>query len=429
MRIAARAALVTTVACAAVVTLAAPAGAAVVALSVTAAGAPAPLFEGSVNTEPHAVDGSDGSGVHSCSGPPGSAPAATATGALDDALRGAGIPWRGNWNPSFRDFFIDSIGPYASAAPDRYWSLTVNGRFSSGGCLRQVIDGDSVHFFYGPLYEAGSPGSTPDSPKAPAGPGSSGKATAAGPRPQKLRSVVGAAVRFLRRQRSEAWARLALALRGGDPAAAAAVLVGKRRLESQGSDGSFGGDVNATALAVLALDEAQPRAAARAAAWLATIQAPSGGLGYRPGVTADVDTTGLASWALALRGRRAAVLRAAGFVRAAQAADGGFPALPGGESNAQSTGLAMIALRLAGIGLRRTLGGSGRGPLDYLVSLARRDGSIAYSPRSSPTPGWTTAQALLGLTTQAGLLDWDAGRAAGSIRRSDHDFDGGTDRD
>lgn len=418
MRIAATAALATTVACAAVVALAAPASAAMVALSVTAAGAPAPLFEGSVNTEPHAVDGRDGSGAHSCSGPPGSAAAATATGALDDALRDAGIPWRGNWDPSFRDFFIDSIGPYASAAPDRYWSLTVNGHFSSGGCLRQVIDGDSVHFFYGPLYEAGSPGIPPDSPGGPgAGPGSSGKTTAAGPQPRKLRRVVAAAVRFLRRQRGEAWARLALALRGeGDPAAAAAALVGQRRLASQNADGSFAGDVNATALAVLALDRTHPRAAARAVAWLAAAQAPSGGFGYRRGAAADVDTTGLASWALALRGRRAAVSRAAVFVRSAQTDDGGFAALPGGESNAQSTGLATIALRLAGDGPRCSLAGSGRGPLDYLVALARRDGSIAYSPGSSPTPAWTTAQALLGLTARARLLDWNADGAAGSIR-------------
>ncbi len=418
MRVEFSAALVATVACAAVATLAAPAGAAVVTLSVTAAGAPAPLFEGSVSTEPHAVDGSDGSGAHPCTGSPGSTPAATATGALDDALRGAGVPWRGSWNPSFRDFFIDSIGPYASSAPDRYWSLTVNGRFSSGGCLRQVVDGDSVHFFYGPLYEAGSPGSPSAGPEGPkSGPGSPGAATKAGPTKRKLRHVVGAAVRFLRRQRGEAWARLALALRGeGDPATAVTSLVGKRRLASQAADGSFGGDVNVTALAVLALDRSRPRAAGRAATWLAAIQAPSGGFGYRPGVAADVDTTGLASWALALRGRTAAVSRAAAFVRSAQAADGGFPALPGGESNAQSTGLATIALRVAGFGPRRSLVASARGPLDYLVSLARRNGSIGYSPHSSPTPGWTTAQALLGLTAKARLLDWDADTAAGSIR-------------
>jgi hypothetical protein len=389
-----------------------------VTLSVTAAGAPAPLFEGSVDTQPHAVDGGDSSGSHPCSGSPSSLPAATATGALDDAMRSAGISWRGNWNPNFRDFFIDSIGAYASAAPDRYWSLTVNGRFSAGGCLRQVADGDAVHFFYGPLYEASSPGLPASAPEGPGGgSGSAGAATKAGPRPRKLRGVVSAAVRFLRRQPGEAWARLALALRGaGDPAAAAAALVGKRRLASPAADGSLGGDVNATALAVLALDRARPHAAARAVAWLAAVQAPSGGFGYRPGVAADVDTTGLASWALALRGRQAAVSRAAAFVRTAQAADGGFAALPGGESNAQSTGLATIALRVAGVGPRRSLTASGRGPLDYLVSLARGDGSLAYRPRSSPTPVWTTAQALLGLTARARLLDWDAKGALARTR-------------
>ena len=408
------AALLATVASAAVAAPAAPVGAAVVTLSVTAAGAPAPLFEGTVDTQPHSVDGGDGSGAHPCTGSPSSVPGPTATGALDDAMRAAGVSWRGNWDPSFRDFFIDRIGPYASAAPDRYWSLSVNGRFSAGGCLTQVTSGDSVRFFYGPLYGQGSPEAPPTSPNGPDGGSvSPGLGAKAGPPSKRLRQVAGNAVRFLRRQRGEAWARLALALRGGDdPAVAAAALVGPR-LDSQSANGSFGADVNATALAVLALRRSRPDAAARAVAWLTATQSSSGGFGYRPGVPADIDTTGLASWALATERRAAAVSRAAAFVRAAQSADGGFPALPGGASNAQSTGLATIALRLAGIGPRRSLASSGRGPLDYLVSLAHRDGSIAYRPGSSPTPAWTTAQALLGLTARTKLLDWDGGRGAG----------------
>jgi hypothetical protein len=411
------AALLATVASAAVAAPAAPADAAVVTLSVTAAGAPAPLFEGPVSTQAHSVDGGDGSGAHPCSGSSSSVPGPTATGALDDAMRTAGISWRGNWDPSFRDFFIDRIGPYASAAPDRYWSLTVDGRFSAGGCLTQVADGDSVRFFYGPLYGQGSPQPPPATPQNPGGgAGSPGAATKAGPAPKRLRRVAANAIRFLRRRRGEAWGQLALALRGeGDPAAAAAALVGPR-LDSQAADGSFGADVNATALAVLALRVSRPRSATRAAAWLVATQSSGGGFGYRPGVAADVDTTGLAGWALAVEGRSAAVSRAAAFLRSAQAADGGFPALPGGASNAQSTGLATVALRLAGIGPRHSLAPSGRGPLDYLVSLAHRDGSIAYRPGSSPTPAWTTAQALLGLTSRAKLLDWDADGTAGSIR-------------
>lgn len=415
MRARLAAALLTTVASAAVAAPAAPAGAAVVTLSVTAAGAPAPLFEGPVSTQAHSVDGGDGSGAHPCSGSPSSAPGPTATGALDDAMRAAGVAWRGNWDPSFRDFFIDRIGPYASAAPDRYWSLTVNDRFSAGGCLTQVADGDLVHFFYGPLFGQGSPQPPPSSPQDPGGgAGSPGAAAKAGPGSRLLRRVAAKATRFLRHQRGEDWARLVLALRGeGSPAAAAAALVGKQRLGSQAADGSFGADVNATALAVLALRGSRPRSAARAAAWLAASQSSGGGLGYRPGVPADIDTTGLVSWALAIEGRNAALTRAATFIRSAQSADGGFPALPGGASNAQSTGLATIALRLARIGPRRSLAKSGRGPLDYLVSLARRDGSIDYGPGSSPTPAWTTAQALLGLTSRAKLLDWHGGRGGG----------------
>jgi hypothetical protein len=394
-----------------------------VTLSVTAAGATAPLFEGTVETEAHLVDGGDGSGPHPCSGPAGAPPGATATGALDDAMRSAGIAWRGKWDPGFRDFFIDGIGPYASAAPDRYWSLTVNERFSAGGCLAQVATGDAVHFFYGTLFGPDSPASPGAAPAdAKGGPSAGGGSDKSRASARRLRGVARRASRFLQRQSGEAWARLALAVRGvGDPASAVAALLGTR-LRSQAADGSFDEDVNATALAILGLRRSRPRSSARAAAWLVAAQSAGGGFGYRPGAPPDVDTTGLAVWALAVpnspatrwqRGRRGQALRhAADFIRASQSADGGFPAQPGGESNAQSTGLALVALRLAGGG-PRALSAGGRGPLGYLASLARRGGSIAYMPGSSPTPGWTTAQALLGLTTRAKLLDWDGDRTAG----------------
>ena len=168
---------------------------------------------------------------------------------------------------------------------------------------------------------------------------------------------------------------------GGRGGPAAGLIGGRLGLRS----GSLGGDVNATALAVLALAERRPRAAARAARWLASVQDASGGFGFRPGVAPDVDTTGLAGWALARESRPAAVRRAAAFVVAAQAADGGFPSLPGGASNAQSTGLALVALRVAGVGPRpvgdrphaaRLLGVAG--PLQRLDPLP---------PRLQPNPG------------------------------------------
>ena len=369
----------------------------------------APVFDGMVETSPHLVDGGDGSGAHPCSGG-GASPAPTATGALDDAMRSAGIPWHGSWDPSFRDFFVDRIGPYASAPPDDYWSLTVDGRFSSGGCLATVVDGDVVHFQYGPAFpEAEAPASPGGSPTAPGGTGGSGGSGGSTPSPvthARVRAVAAHAARFLRRHWGGAgagWGRLALALRRGHGfETAAAALLGDR-LDHQRRDGSLGGDVNATATAVLALGASEPRRAWAAASWLVGAQGPDGGFGFRPGLAADLDTTALVTWALARAARGTAAHRGTAFLAAAQNPDGGFPSLPGGESNAQSTGLALAALRVAGPG-PRLASSTGATPLDYLASLARPDGSIEYGPGSRPTPVWTTAQALLGLTARGRLL-------------------------
>jgi hypothetical protein len=428
------AALVATVALATVA--AAPARAATVELRVEAAGAAAPLYAGPVVTEPHRVDGGDGSGPHTCDGPAGSAASATATGALDDAMRAAGIPWRGNWDPDFDDFFIERIGAYASRAPDEYWSLTVDGGYAPGGCLATLRDGDQVRFYYGPLF--GEAPATPVGGESAGGPGSAGAgaapagtiATGTGPA-----ATVGAgrlarrAARFLRRHREDAgdpWSRLALAVRRrASPGAAAAKLLGGR-LGRQRADGSLAEDVDFTALGVLAFEATAPARAARAAAWLVRVQGAGGGFGFRPQAAADVDTTGLAAWALARQGRRAAARRAGLFVAAAQSADGGFPAAPGGGSNAQSTGLALLALRAARLGVERPAG-SGATPLDYLGGLGRGDGSVEYSSGSAPTPVWTTAQALLGLLPRGKLLRREPAarhRRSGSRHRRFHRIDG-----
>jgi hypothetical protein len=305
-------AIVTTVALAAVVA-AAPARGTTVSLRVDSSTDPTPLFDGSVTTLPHAVDGGDGSGAHPCAGPPGGPATATATGALDDAMHAAGIPWRGNWDPSFRDFFIDRIGPYASAAPDRYWALTINGRFASGGCLARVENGDAVHFTYAPAFGDPAP-VAPGSPGGPTGPWAENgtHAPEIGPSAARMRGVAARAANYLRRSRDGVgadWGRLALALRRGDGAVGAAAALIRGRL-SQLRDGSLGEDVNATALAVLALARRHPGAAARAARWLASVQGPSGGFGFQPEIAADVDSTGLATWALARQGMSAAPRRA-----------------------------------------------------------------------------------------------------------------------
>ncbi len=402
---------------AAALVAAAPARAVTVELRVEAAGAPAPLFVGPVATAPHPVDGGDGSGPHACDGPVGAAAAATATGALDDAMRAAGIPWRGSWNPDFRDFFIERIGAYASRAPDEYWSLTVDGAYAPGGCLAALAEGDEVRFFCGPLFGeqppveggtgGGAGGGGGGAGSVPGG-GAAGPSTATGvpgapPRPGRLATR---AARYLRHHREAAgalWSRLALAVRRGGPIEAAAAALLRGRLGELRRDGSLGEDVNATAIAVIALDRRAPRRVGRAVAWLTRAQHPDGGFGFCRGVPSDVDTTGLVAWALARAGRAAAARRAGRFVAAAQSSDGGFPLSPGGESNAQSTGLALVALRVARLGVGRP-SASGATPLGYLASLARPDGSLEYASGSAPTPVWTTAQALLGLLPRGKLL-------------------------
>jgi hypothetical protein len=348
----------------------APAEAAVVDLTVESSTAAAPLFDGTVSTLPHPVDGGDGSGEHPCAGPPSATPAPTATGALDDALRGTSISWRGNWDPSFNDFFIDRIGPFASAPPDHYWSLTVNGSFSAGGCLTTVADGDAIRFFYGPLFGApqGDP-ATPGAAAAEGGRSGAGRSTPTGTRRAVLKRVARRATRFLQRNDGIGgdWAGLALALRARRELSGAARRLGER-LRALPDKGSLG---------------------------------------------PDVDSAALLAWALAARGRYAKAQRLAAYVRSAQAADGGFPTMPGDSSNAQSTGVALVALRVTGLGPRPAAGPGGPTPLDYLASLTHRNGSIAYRPHSDPTPVWTTAQALLGLTRRSRLLGFAAGQGRG----------------
>jgi hypothetical protein len=107
------------------------------------------LFEGPVTTAPREVDGHDGTGLHPCWGSLGSTPGPTATTALADAATAAGIPWLGNWNPDFHDFFVESIGSDSSQPPDGYWSLWVNGQSGAGGCTTKVKDGEEVIWSYG----------------------------------------------------------------------------------------------------------------------------------------------------------------------------------------------------------------------------------------------------------------------------------------
>ena len=120
------------------------AGAATV--SVRIEGDRATLFEGVVATQPRALDGGDGSGAHAC--PADAAAGPTVGTALADAAAAGGFTWAGAWNPDFRDFFVDRIGPVASRPPTAYWAVLVNGTYALGACREAVRDGDEVLWAY-----------------------------------------------------------------------------------------------------------------------------------------------------------------------------------------------------------------------------------------------------------------------------------------
>jgi prenyltransferase beta subunit len=178
----------------------------------------------------------------------------------------------------------------------------------------------------------------------------------------------------------------------------------KELLGRQRGNGSFSGLVNHTAFGVLALRAARAGNGpiSRATRWLAGQQGDDGGFGFSPGAAGDVDDTGAAIQALVAGGSGGggAVKRAVKFIRRAQRSDGGFGQYPESSSNAQSTAWAVQGLVAAGRDpedLRR----NGRGPLGYIKSLARGDGSIRYSKSSSQTPVWVTSQALTALKRKA----------------------------
>jgi hypothetical protein len=180
-------------------------------------------------------------------------------------------------------------------------------------------------------------------------------------------------------------------------------LLARRR-----GDGSFGGQVNLTAFAILAL-RADGRSAGstvvrRAAAWLAREQNVDGGFSFAErGAAGDVDDTGAVLQALGSAGRAegASSRRALAYLRRQQNADGGFGQLAGSRSNAQSTAWAVQGLLAVGKDPRGFGRRSGRSPLAYLQSLQQGDGSFRYSRTSTQTPVWVTAQAIVAVRRMA----------------------------
>jgi hypothetical protein len=180
-----------------------------------------------------------------------------------------------------------------------------------------------------------------------------------------------------------------LALTGSnDPADRTAARRWRRAIaRRQRANGSFGGDANLTAFAVLALGPAEvfDTSVSGARRWLAAQR------------THDVDTTGAILWALGPRRPGNVARRALAQMRAAQAPDGGLGIRPGERANAQSTALALLGLRAARLRGRALRTEDGITPFDYLRARMERRGAVAYDVGSKRSPVWVTAQALLAL--------------------------------
>jgi len=199
--------------------------------------------------------------------------------------------------------------------------------------------------------------------------------------------------------------RTVLALRaGGRPARLSGRDLVGEVLRRQSARGDFGGQVNYTAFAILALRaagrSAHDAALRRARRWLEREPDADGGFNFLArGGASDIDDTAGAVEALVAAGGRGvkAVRSALGFLAHRQNPDGGFPLQPGGSSNAQSTAWAIQALIAGGRDPARVHRRGGRSPLGFLRSLSAPDGSIRYSRTSAQTPVWVTGQALTAL--------------------------------
>jgi Squalene-hopene cyclase C-terminal domain/Prenyltransferase and squalene oxidase repeat len=189
-------------------------------------------------------------------------------------------------------------------------------------------------------------------------------------------------------------------------------------------DGSYGGLVDHTAFAILALRASgiSTRALRPSALWLERQQNDDGGFGFGPkGGSSDADDTGSAIQALVAAGRRrkSAVRAAVGYLRDAQHADGGFGQMKQDASNAQSSAWAVQGLVAAGrnpASLRR----GGHTPISYIVSLQQANGEVRYSRTSAQTPVWVTGEALTALSRKAFPVQAPRRRAVVVARHEAH---------
>ena len=386
----ARQSLLTTVALAAVVAVAAPAGAATVTPPGHCRRPGAALRRRPVSTHPHAVDGGDGSGAHPAPAHPLAPPGRN----RDRCAR--------RRDASRRHLLARQLGPELPRLlhrPHRSLCLgrprpllvaDVNGRFAQrwlpgAGQPTATRSASSI----GPLFGGPPRSSRRALPvRAVAGRRRPIRPVRKRGRPQS-RDALAAAGSGLPATYAGGGGSIGGGWRwrcggGADPALAAAAACSTAAAPGP-RDGSLGGDVNATALAILALGERLPVPRAGPPAGSPRSQDASGGFGFRPGAPPDVDTTGLAVWAPGSRGglgtvhvqRRLPALRPGGRRRLSRPCPGGprtrrAPASPGRAAGSRRGSAVLPSSR------------DGPARLPRLAGPARRRDRL--QPRRQPDP-------------------------------------------
>jgi energy-coupling factor transport system substrate-specific component len=173
------------------------------------------------------------------------------------------------------------------------------------------------------------------------------------------------------------------------------------------SDGSWEGQTNLTAFAILAQRAAGVDAGdlGKPAAWLKRIQNKDGGWGSTAEADSEPDSTGAVLQALAVApGGRKQSREGVKWLAKAQRGDGGFALVKGSSSNAQSTAWAVQGMLAAGVDPSGVSEG-GRDPFDYVASSQSGDGHYRYSSSSDQTPVWVTAQALAAIDREPFPID------------------------
>lgn len=189
---------------------------------------------------------------------------------------------------------------------------------------------------------------------------------------------------------------IALVGAGVDPRSfAGRDLVGELR-DRRGRDGSYQGQVNLTAYAIIAqraakVDRSKLKKSAR---WLLKAQNGNGGWGSVSGANSEPDSTGAVLQALAVApGGNDQSKDALRWLSSSQHGTGGWSLVKGSSSNTQSTAWAMQGIVAAG-GNPGSYRPKGDSAYTYLKRRQRGDGHYEYSSASDQTPVWVTAQGL-----------------------------------